>query len=107
VQAFGDGRATVDAFAQARAAGHPFDLVLLDLTVPGGLGGREVLAELRALDPAVRAIAVSGYSADPAMTDPAAHGFVGKLSKPYAIEDLERLLGEVLPIDGAASPRGD
>ncbi|HJX64547.1 MAG TPA: two-component regulator propeller domain-containing protein [Polyangia bacterium] len=94
-QAVADGRAAVEAFARARAAGQPFDLALLDLTIPGGPGGREVLARLRALDPGLQAIAVTGYSADPAMTDPTGHGFAGRLGKPCTVNDLALAIGRV------------
>ena len=67
--------------------GNP-DLVILDLTIAGGMGGTETLAALRGLDPGVRAIASSGYSTGALMADPLAHGFVGTLAKPYTMMEL-------------------
>jgi DNA-binding NarL/FixJ family response regulator len=60
----------------------------MDLTVPGGLGGKEALRELRALDPGVKAIVSSGYSNDPIMADFIKHGFNGVVTKPYRIKEL-------------------
>ena len=96
VRAVADGPAALAAFAQARTAGQPFDLLLLDLTIPGGFGGREVLARVRALDPAVPAVAVSGYAADPSMTDPATGGFADQVSKPCTTQDLAAVIDRVL-----------
>lgn len=71
-------------------------MVLLDLTVPGGMGGRETLEELRRRDPAVKAIVVSGYSEDPVMAEYEAHGFRGRITKPYLPHELSRVLRQVL-----------
>ncbi len=83
-----EGRETIRHFARALHAGEPYDVALLDLTVPGGLGGREILPQLRAHDPKVRAIATSGYSARGTLADYARHGFVAALPKPYRLEEL-------------------
>ncbi len=91
-----DGAEAVREFDEARAAGRPFDLVVMDLTVPGGLGGLESLKRMREIDPAVKAIVSSGYSSDPVMADYRAHGFSGMVAKPYRISDLAKTLREVL-----------
>jgi CheY-like chemotaxis protein len=96
VETVADGHAALAAFERARAAGTPFDLVLLDLTIPGGFGGRDVRARLVELDAQVKAVAVSGYSADPAMADPRAHGFAATLGKPYTADDLARVIATAL-----------
>ena len=70
--------------------------VLLDLTIPGGMGGRETLAHLQAIDPQVRAIVSSGYATDPLMAHYKAYGFRGVLRKPYTVEGLEEVLQRVL-----------
>jgi PAS domain S-box-containing protein len=90
-----EGTQAVELYRQALAAGRRFDVVLLDLTVPGGMGGKEAIARLRELDPAVQAIASSGYSDDPIMADPARFGFCARLVKPYLREDLHRALGSL------------
>jgi CheY-like chemotaxis protein len=72
-------------------------MVLLDLTIPGGFGGRAVVARLLEIDPDVRAIAASGYFSDPAMANPRAHGFAATLSKPFTIDDLARVIDDASP----------
>lgn len=101
-----DGAETVRAYAEARAAGQPFTLVIMDLTVPGGMGGREAIAQLRAMDPNVKAIVSSGYSSDPVLANYRAHGFCGVVAKPYEIDDLARVLREALAGDqgGGSAP---
>lgn len=96
VTAVGDGAAVVREFQAARAAGRPFDLVILDLTVPGGMGGAEAMEKLRQLDPQVRAIVASGYSSDPVMANYQAHGFRGRVPKPYQASDLMSAVDAVL-----------
>ncbi len=91
-----DGGEAVLAYRQARNAGHPFAAVIMDLTIPGGMGGREALQQILAFDPGVRAIVSSGYSNDPVMAKYKEHGFVGVVEKPYTIEELGRALHEVV-----------
>ncbi len=91
-----DGRAAVERYREAREAGSPFDVVVMDLTVPGGMGGREAMEHLRALDPGVRAIVSSGYSRDPVLANHRAHGFAGILPKPYGLAQFQKALAEVL-----------
>ncbi len=80
-----EARALVE---KAVAEGKPFDVAILDLTIPGQRGGREVLAELRTLAPNLRAIAASGYSSDPLMGRPEDYGFAAALAKPFRIGEL-------------------
>ena len=90
-----EGTEMLARYREAMAAGRPFRLVIMDLTIPGGMGGLEALRELLALDPGARAIVSSGYSSDPVMADPGAYGFAGVIPKPYCLADLERILGQV------------
>jgi CheY-like chemotaxis protein len=87
-----DGDAALGLYRQEKEAGMPFDLVILDLSVPEGLGGKETIALLKAYDPAVKAIVSTGHSNDPVVQDFMAYGFSGRLSKPYKISDLKELL---------------
>ncbi len=87
-----NGKDAVSAYAKAMTEGQPFDLVILDLTVPGGMGGQDALQALRKIDPGVRAVVSSGYSEDPIMADPKAFGFVASLAKPYQFEQLTTVL---------------
>ncbi len=88
VTAVGDGAAAVAEYAGARGSGRPYQLVILDLTVPGGMGGAEAMEKLRALDPNVRAIVSSGYSKDPVMARYRDYGFCARVPKPYQASDL-------------------
>ena len=70
-------------YQKARRQGRPFAAVLVDLTVPGGMGGKETAAALRAIDPAVKVIVSSGYSDDPVMADFRSYGFHDVVPKPW------------------------
>ncbi len=91
-----DGAEAVTIYRNAKRQGRPFDLVVLDLTVPGGMGGKQTLSELLAVDAQVRAIASSGYSDDPVMSDPVRFGFNAVLPKPYDVKQLSRVVHAVL-----------
>lgn len=89
------GAEAISLYEAALAAGKPYDVVILDLTVRGGLGGVETIARLRQLDPSVKAIVSSGYSEDAAVADHRAHGFVAALNKPYTFGQLKQALASV------------
>ena len=87
-----DGVAALNLYKQEKEAGVPFDLVILDLSVPEGLGGKDAIVLLKEYDPSVKGIVSSGYSSDPVVQDYSRYGFSGRLSKPYKINDLKELL---------------
>ncbi|HEY6005302.1 MAG TPA: PAS domain S-box protein [Anaeromyxobacter sp.] len=91
-----DGAELLALCASARAGGRAIDAAILDLTIPGGMGGKETIALLREREPLVRAIVSSGYSNDPVMADYRKHGFCGVVAKPYRIEELAGTLDRVL-----------
>jgi PAS domain S-box-containing protein len=91
-----DGREAIEAYRAAQEQKAPFDAVLLDLTVSGGMGGKSAIRELAALDPDVTAIVSSGYSEDPVLASPERFGFKGVVHKPYRLSDLARVLKELL-----------
>jgi PAS domain S-box-containing protein len=91
-----DGMAAIERYKAARDEGRPFDLVVMDLTIPGGMGGREAISVLREFDPKVRAIVSSGYSSDLAMSEFRKHGFRGMVAKPYDISELASVIRGVL-----------
>jgi PAS domain S-box-containing protein len=94
-----------EKFRSALASGCPFAAVILDLTMPAGPCGVETLAQLRAIDPGIPAIVSSGYSNSTVLSNPAEYGFDGVVSKPYRVEDLGMVLGQVLQAGGHLEPR--
>ncbi len=91
-----DGVAAIVAFEEAQKSGDPFDVVILDLTVPGGMGGQKAMTELMGIDPEVRAIVASGYSNDPVMANYQNYGFRNYIYKPFDMEELIRILRETI-----------
>lgn len=91
-----DGKEAINLYKKAKESGQPFDVVILDLTIPGGMGGKEAVGELKKIDPKVKAIVSSGYSNDPVMSDFKKYGFKGVLPKPYEIEELSEILNKVI-----------
>lgn len=85
-----DGRECLDLYEKAMIDKAPYDLVIMDLTIPGGMGGSKAIKELLKIDPLARAIVSSGYSNDPVMAEYAEHGFKAVVVKPYQLEDLNR-----------------
>ncbi|HEX2860511.1 MAG TPA: ATP-binding protein, partial [Lacunisphaera sp.] len=91
-----DGAEAVEKYRAAAAGGSKYDLVIMDLTVPGGMGGLAALGKLREIDAAVKAVVSSGYSSDPVLANYRAHGFVAVVAKPYESHEISRVLREVL-----------
>ncbi|HAK60422.1 MAG TPA: hybrid sensor histidine kinase/response regulator, partial [Nitrospiraceae bacterium] len=91
-----DGTEAIVLYEKAHASGTPFAAVILDLTIPGGMGGKETIRRLRELDPQVKAIVSSGYSNDPVMANFRQHGFSGVVAKPYRKQDMGKTLYEVI-----------
>ena len=90
-----DGGQALEAYQQAKKQG-PFDAVILDLTIPNGLGGKETLELLLQLDPQIRAIVSSGYGDDPIMANYENYGFKSVIAKPYKISELSLVLHNVM-----------
>jgi PAS domain S-box-containing protein len=97
VECAAEGAEAVERYGHQLAAGRRFDLVIMDLTVPGGMGGLEAFGRLRAIDPQVRAVVSSGYSSDPVLANFRQHGFVAMVAKPYEVAEITRVLSELLP----------
>jgi PAS domain S-box-containing protein len=97
VQTVGDGGAALELFAKQSGSGQHFRAVLLDLTVAGGMGGKEAAQILRTMDSNVPLFVTSGYAEDPVMENPAAHGFKASLRKPFAMSDLSELFEKHVP----------
>ncbi|MDZ7696135.1 MAG: PAS domain S-box protein [Deltaproteobacteria bacterium] len=91
-----DGVEAIEAYGNGLDSHEPFDAVILDLTVKGGMGGEQTIQELVKIDPDIKAIASSGYSNDPVMADPEKYGFKTALAKPYEMKRLKETLKKVL-----------
>jgi CheY-like chemotaxis protein len=91
-----DGSEAIELYKGAKESKKTFDIVIMDLTIPGGMGGREAIGELKRIDPDVKAIVSSGYSNDPVMSDYKRYGFKGVLKKPFMITELTRVMDEVI-----------
>ena len=90
-----NGEEAIDFFKKAQDKGQPFDVVILDITIPGGMGAGETLPRLREIDPGVRAIISSGYATHPLLIRFFARGFAAALIKPYGFKELEESLGQI------------
>ncbi len=86
------GEEAVRKYRMAKEGNNPFSFVIMDLTIPGGMGGRESAADILAFDPCARLIASSGYSNDPVIADFFDYGFCGSIVKPYSLDELRRVL---------------
>ncbi|OKY74657.1 MAG: hypothetical protein BM485_12505 [Desulfobulbaceae bacterium DB1] len=84
----GDGKEAIEMYMKAKEEGTPFDAVLMDLTIAGGMGGREAIARLLELDPEIKAVVSSGYANDPIMANFRDYGFCGVVPKPYKLHEL-------------------
>jgi len=91
-----DGARAVELYKAALESGRPFTVCILDLTVPGGLGGEEAIGELRRIDPGVKAIVSSGYADQSIMAGYKEYGFSGMVAKPYTIEELGKVIYDVI-----------
>lgn len=95
-----EGGSAIDLYSRAADHGNGFDLLIMDLTVPGGMGGAQAMRKLLELDPDVTALVSSGYSNDPVMARYAEHGFAGVLRKPFTLRELRRALLSALGSEG-------
>ena len=91
-----DGEEALALYSEAKEKNSPFQAVILDLTIPGGMGGKDVLEKLKQIDPQVIAIVVSGYSNDPVLANFQDYGFKGRVSKPFRLADLSEVIYKVI-----------
>jgi PAS domain S-box-containing protein len=91
-----NGDEAIELNKKAKESGEPFAAIIMDLTIPGGMGGKETIKKMLEIDPGFKAIVSSGYSNDPVMTDFKTYGFSGVITKPYKIEELRKALHRVI-----------
>ncbi len=97
-----DGNLLIDRYIAAKKEGKPFTGLIMDLTIPGGMGGKEAIQKLLQIDPDVKAIVSSGYSSDPIMAEYKKFGFSGVIAKPYLIQHLSEVLHDLFEQKHAA-----
>ncbi len=91
-----NGREAIDTYMAAKQKGTPFDATIMDLTIPGGMGGEEAIKKLLALDPTAKVIVASGYSSDRVLSDFASYGFSGHLVKPFDLHELGKAITQAV-----------
>jgi PAS domain S-box-containing protein len=91
-----DGETLIDTYSRRKKNGKPIDIILMDLTIPGAMGGKEAMKTILALDPDARAIVSSGYSNDPVMADYKRYGFKAAVTKPFLLDELRHAIANVM-----------
>jgi len=91
-----DGEMAVELYKKAKALNRPFDIVILDLTVRGGMGGLDTVQALLKIDPTVQAVVMSGYADHPVIQEFERHGFKGVVAKPFGRINLQEVLIRIM-----------
>ena len=91
-----EGDEAVELYKKAEADGTPIGLIIMDLTIPGGVGGRDAVKKIHEINPAAKVLVSSGYSNDPVMADFSKYGFCGALVKPFQITELIEIVGKIM-----------
>jgi CheY-like chemotaxis protein len=91
-----DGEEAIEIFKEHRKSGQPVDVIIMDLTIPGGMGGKDAVQEILKIDPEAKVIVSSGYSNDPVMADYRKYGFKAAIAKPFLLAELKEVLTDVL-----------
>jgi CheY-like chemotaxis protein len=87
-----DGAEAIDLYGRAMGSDAPFDAVIMDLTIPGGMGGKDAVSEILAVDPEAKVIVSSGYSNDPIMAHYKEYGFSAAIAKPFDLQSLKNIV---------------
>ena len=90
-----NGQEALETFKTAQKKGVPFDLVIMDLTIPEGMGAKETIRPLREIDPNIKVVVSSGFLYDPVMIDYKKYGFTGTIEKPYKLDEMSEILRTV------------
>lgn len=91
-----DGAEAIELYREAIEENRPFDAVIMDLTIPGGMGGREAIKRLLEIDPEIKAIVSTGYSNDPVLSEYRKYCFSGVVVKPYKIQELSKVFNRII-----------
>jgi PAS domain S-box-containing protein len=91
-----DGEEAVELYKKQRELGQPIDIIIMDLTIPGGMGGEKAVQEILAINPEAKVIVSSGYSNDPVMAHYQDHGFIAAIVKPFHIQDIVNIINKLL-----------
>ena len=91
-----NGEEAIQLYKESLASGKPIDLAIMDLTIPGGMGGKEAMQEILVINPAAKALVSSGYSNDPIMANCKDFGFCGAIVKPYQLLELKKAICQAL-----------
>ncbi len=98
-----NGAEAIREYSKQIEAGQAYTAIIMDLTIPGGMGGKEAIVEILALDPAVKAFVSSGYANDPIMVNYKDYGFTGVIAKPFDIAAVQQILNTVLSRPSASA----
>jgi CheY-like chemotaxis protein len=91
-----NGAEAIQEYGKQKEAGQAYAAIIMDLTIPGGMGGEEAIVKILALDPAAKAFVSSGYANDPIMVNYKDYGFIGVIAKPFDIAAVQQILKMVL-----------
>jgi CheY-like chemotaxis protein len=91
-----NGAEAIQEYGKQKEAGQAYSAIIMDLTIPGGMGGREAITEILAIDPTAKVFVSSGYANDPIMVNYQTYGFSGVIAKPFDIAAVRRLLDTIL-----------
>lgn len=105
VEVAADGQETIKKYGDALNQGKPFDAVIMDLTIPGGMGGKETIQHLLSIAPETKALVSSGYANDPIIANFRDYGFKGVIPKPFSVEECSKTLKKVLSNNGYTENR--
>jgi PAS domain S-box-containing protein len=92
-----DGTEALEIYRKNQVENNPFDLVIMDLTIPGGMGGQEAVTQILKIDPDAKVLVSSGYSNDPVMSSYEKYGFIGIINKPFQLSDMSEAISLALP----------
>lgn len=100
-----DGHEAVDIYTKYYAEKRAIDIIIMDLTVPGGMSGKECIVEILKIDPQAKVVVVSGYSNDPVMARYQDYGFVASIAKPFELAELDKTINNILGSQHSSSAK--